>query len=186
MCYSFIPAENQQEQQVAIFQHLPCSTSAALFITGPDTTWPPRRRGAIFPYLSDFSNHAANRGDINRCSGCAGVPAWRSLYSTQHLAKSLNYQRLKRSETDLSADPGSSGKQLLLIPESKNSAQPTASPDSRHLIEQPMLEICSAGPLPVLATCDIALNRSRLTSAAAVSLRLASSRPRYCNCRSAL
>ena len=49
-----------------------------------------------------------------------------------------------------------------------------------HLIEQPMLAICSSGPLPVCATCTMALNKSRGLSGTA-SLREASSRPRYCN-----
>src|SRR2546430_12691256 len=49
-----------------------------------------------------------------------------------------------------------------------------------------MLGICSSGPRPVPATCTIASNRSRRTSRGAVSLREASSRPRYCSSRSAL
>jgi hypothetical protein len=31
----------------------------------------------------------------------------------------------------------------------------------RHLIEQPMLAVCSGGPRPVAATCAIASNSSR-------------------------
>ncbi len=50
-----------------------------------------------------------------------------------------------------------------------------------HLIEQPMLGTCSAGPRPVSATSFIPKNRSRRTSPSAVSLRLASNRPRYCS-----
>ena len=55
-----------------------------------------------------------------------------------------------------------------------------------HLMEQPMLGICSRGPLPVAATSFIASNRSRRTPGDAASLRLSSSRPRYCRPRSAL
>ena len=55
-----------------------------------------------------------------------------------------------------------------------------------HLIEQPMLGIWSSGPRPVSATSFMASNRSRLTSPSAVSLRLASRRPRYCSLRSLL
>lgn len=57
---------------------------------------------------------------------------------------------------------------------------------SRHLMEQPMLGICSAGPSPISATCFMASNRSRRAPSGAVSLRLASRRPRYWRPRSAL
>ena len=52
---------------------------------------------------------------------------------------------------------------------------------ARHLMEQPMLGICSAGPQPVRATCSMASNRSRRTSSGAACLRLESNRPRYCS-----
>ena len=54
-------------------------------------------------------------------------------------------------------------------------------PELRHLIEQPILGICSSGPRPVSATSFIASNKSRRASGAAACLRLASKRPRYCN-----
>jgi len=57
---------------------------------------------------------------------------------------------------------------------------------SNHLIEQPILGICSDGPNPVLATCFIASNKSRLTFSAAVSFREASNLPLYCNFKSRL
>lgn len=56
---------------------------------------------------------------------------------------------------------------------------------SFHLMEQPMLGTWFSGPLPVSATCFMASNRSRLAPSTA-SLRLSSSRPRYCSCKSAL
>jgi peroxiredoxin len=43
--------------------------------------------------------------------------------------------------------------------------------------------ICSVGPCPVVATWLIASNKSRLTLLKAVSLREASSRPRYCSAK---
>ncbi len=63
---------------------------------------------------------------------------------------------------------------------------PTIRQSFFHFIEQPMLGICSAGPLLVSATSFMPSNKSRRASSAAASLRLASKRPRYCNFKSAL
>ncbi len=76
------------------------------------------------------------------------------------------------------------GRNPALIPESFQRL--IDYPSSFHLIEQPMLGICSAGPLPVRATSTMASNKSRRASGGAACLRLASRRPRYCNSRSAL
>lgn len=58
--------------------------------------------------------------------------------------------------------------------------------DPRHLIEQPMLGTCCAGPRPVSATSTMASNNSRSSSLVAGARPLASRRPRYCNPRSLL
>ena len=68
------------------------------------------------------------------------------------------------------------------VPHGRTSLQPPF----RHLIEQPMLGLCRAGPLPVSATCRMASTSSRRVAGSRGSLPLESSRPRYCNSNCAL